>query len=38
MKWQLTLQIGINDCPGDAGIDGYCLSEGQERQKKEKEG
>lgn len=21
MKWQLTLQIGINNCPGDKGID-----------------
>ena len=28
MKWQLTLQMGINDCPGDKGIDGDCQSEG----------
>lgn len=27
MKWQLTLQIGINDCPGDKGIDGDYQSE-----------
>lgn len=38
MKWQLTLQIGINDCPGDKAIDRYCQSEGGREGTGEKEG
>ncbi len=34
MKWQLTLQIGINDCTGDMGIDGDCQSEGGRERKR----
>lgn len=35
MKWQLTLQIGINDCPGDMGIDRVCQSEGGRERERE---
>ena len=38
MKWQLTLQIGINDCPGDKGIDRDCQCEGGREREREEEG